>query len=102
MQGPCCWQHAAASRRRWRRPGSSLSRADASSTVLTDYTIVVGEEQAPFSYRLIYDPSAIDERMSYSLRARITMDGDLTSTERVDPFGAKPGEPVRVMVSRTQ
>jgi putative lipoprotein len=78
------------------------SRADVPATVLTDYTHVVGEEQAPYSVRLVYNPEAIDERMTYGLRARIEQDGKLmfTSTEHIDPFAGEPGEPVRIMVSR--
>jgi putative lipoprotein len=78
------------------------SRADAPAVVLTDYTHVVGEEQGPYSFRLAYDPSAIDERMTYGLRARILNDGDLlfVSTEHVDPFAGTPGEPIRIMASR--
>jgi putative lipoprotein len=50
----------------------------------------------------VYDPSAIDDRMRYGLRARIEMDGKLmfTSTEHIDPFAGEPGEPVRIMVSK--
>jgi putative lipoprotein len=78
------------------------SRADAPATVLTDYTYVVNEEQQPFPFRLVYNPEAIDERMTYGLRARIEQDGQLmfTSTEHIDPFAGQPGEPVRIMVSR--
>jgi putative lipoprotein len=90
-------------------PGASVivtledqSRADAPATVLTDYTHVVDEAQQPFSFRLVYDPAAIDTRMNYGLRARIEHDGDLlfTSTEHIDPFAGEPGEPVRIRVSR--
>ncbi len=75
------------------------SRADAPSTVLTDYTYVVTDKQQPFPFRLVYNPSAIDERMTYGLRARILQDGKLlfTSTEHIEPF---TGEPVRIQVSR--
>jgi len=78
------------------------SRADAPATVITDYTHIV-DGQGPYSFRLVYDPVAIDERMSYGLRARIVHDGELmfSSTERIDPFAGLPGEPVRIMVSRT-
>jgi len=50
----------------------------------------------------VYDPRAIDERMTYGLRARIEQDGELmfTSTEHIDPFAGEPGEPVRIMVTR--
>jgi putative lipoprotein len=75
------------------------SRADAPATVITDYTHTV-DGPGPYSFRLVYDPAAIDERMTYGLRARIEQDGELmfTSTEHIDPFA---GEPVRIMVSRT-
>ena len=78
------------------------SRVDAPATVITDYTHIV-QGQGPYSFRLVYDPSAIDERMTYGLRARIEKDGELmfNSTEHLDPFSSEPGEPVRIMVSRT-
>ena len=74
------------------------SRADATATILTDYTHVVDDDQQPFAFRLVYDPAAIDERMTYGLRARIMQDGKLlfTSTEHVDPFA---GNPVRILVT---
>jgi putative lipoprotein len=77
------------------------SRADAPATVITDYTHIV-DGQGPYSFRLVYDPAAIDERMTYGLRARIEHDGKLmfSSTEHIDPFAGEPGEPVRIMVSR--
>lgn len=77
------------------------SRADAPATVITDYTHVVDGQAPPYSFRLVFDPSAIDERVRYGLRARIEHDGKLmfTSTEHIDPFASGPGEPVRIMVS---
>jgi putative lipoprotein len=77
------------------------SRADAPATIMTDYTHVV-DGPGPYSFRLMYDPAAIDERMRYGLRARIEKDGELmfTSTEHIDPFAGEPGEPVRIMVSK--
>lgn len=56
----------------------------------------------PYSFRLVFDPQSIDDRMTYGLRARIEMDGQLlfTSTEHIDPFAGERGEPVRIMVSR--
>ncbi len=74
------------------------SRADAPATVVTDYVHTV-DGAGPYSFRLVYDPAAIDERKRYGLRARIEHDGGLmfTSTEHIEPF---TGEPVRIMVSR--
>lgn len=78
------------------------SRADAPATVITDYTYVVDGKAPPYPFRLVYDPSAIDERMTYGVRARIIKDDQLifTSTEYIDPFADGPGEPVRIMVTR--
>ncbi|MGD8810816.1 MAG: YbaY family lipoprotein [Gammaproteobacteria bacterium] len=80
------------------------SRADAPATVIADYTHVVDEAQGPYSFRLVYDPAAIDERMTYGLRARIEHDGDLmfTTMEHIDPFAGEPGERLRVMVTRLE
>ncbi len=76
------------------------SRADAPATVITDHTHIV-DGQGPYSFRLVYDPAAIDERMTYGLRARIEHDGRLmfSSTAHIDPFASEPGQPVRIMVS---
>lgn len=73
------------------------SRADAPATILTDYTHVV-DGAPPYPFRLVYDPSAIDERMRYGLRAKILHDGELmfTSTEYIDPFA----DEVQIMVVR--
>lgn len=77
------------------------SRADAPATEITDYTHIV-DGQGPYPFRLVYDPAAIDERLTYGVRARIEQDGKLvfTSTEQLDPFANEPGEPLRIMVSR--
>lgn len=75
------------------------SRADAPATVITDYTHIVDDKQGPYPFRIVYDPSAIDERMTYGLRVRIEHEGRLmfSSTEHIDPF---TGNPVRIMVAR--
>jgi putative lipoprotein len=77
------------------------SRVDAPATVITDYTHIVNGE-GPYTFRLVVDPAAIDERMRYGLRARVEYDSELLfiSTEHIDPFAGEPGEPVRIMVSR--
>lgn len=79
------------------------SRADAPAVVITDYTYVVDNKAPPYPFRLVYDPEAIDDRMTYGLRAKIVRDDTLlfTSTEHIDPFSGQPGEPVRIMVTRT-
>ncbi|MEJ2535169.1 MAG: META domain-containing protein [Gammaproteobacteria bacterium] len=90
------------------RPGAEVrvvledqSRMDAPATVITDYTHVV-DGPPPYAFRLVFNPSMIDERMRYGLRARIERDGQLefTSTEHIDPFAGEAGEPIEIVVSR--
>ena len=73
-----------------------ISRADALASVITTVTYTL-DGGPPYAYRLEYDPSRIDERMRYALRARITREGKLlfTNTEYIDPFS---GNPVEIMV----
>lgn len=77
------------------------SRMDAPATVLAEYTHNV-DGAPPYPFRLVVDPSAIDERMRYGLRARIEHEGELmfTSTEHIDPFAGEPGERITIMVTR--
>ncbi|MGD8358709.1 MAG: META domain-containing protein [Lysobacterales bacterium] len=76
------------------------SRMDAPAEEITDYTHIV-DGPGPFRYRLVYDPTKIDERMRYGLRATIRNQGQLlfTSTEHIDPFASPVGEPIEIMVS---
>jgi putative lipoprotein len=54
-----------------------VSRADAPATVLGQATI---EGAGPYEFSIAYDPSRIDERMSYSVRGKVSVDGQLTFT----------------------
>jgi len=76
------------------------SRMDVPATRITDYTHTV-DGPPPYTFRLVYDPSAIDDRMRYGLRARIEHEGKLlfTSTENIDPFAVAAGEEIKIMVS---
>lgn len=73
-----------------------ISRADAMATVITtvSYSLDGGP---PYPFSLEYDPSRIEARMRYALRARITREGKLlfTNTEYIDPFS---GNPVKILV----
>jgi putative lipoprotein len=77
------------------------SRMDAPATVITDYTHVASGPP-PYDFRMVVDPSMIDDRMRYGLRARIEHEDQLmfTSTEHIDPFAGAAGEPIEIMVSR--
>jgi putative lipoprotein len=86
------------------RPGAELevqlediSRADALATVITTVTYTL-EGGPPYPFSIQYDPTRIDPRMRYALRARITENGALrfTNTEYIDPFAASP---ISIMVS---
>ncbi len=86
------------------RPGAELevqlediSRADALATVITTVTYTL-DGGPPYPFSIEYDPTRIDPRMRYALRARITESGALrfTTTEYIDPFAAAP---IEIMVS---
>lgn len=74
-----------------------ISRADAMATVITTVTYTL-DGAPPYPFSIEYDPSRIDPRMRYALRARITDDGELrfTNTEYINPFS---GAPVRILVT---
>jgi putative lipoprotein len=48
-----------------------ISRADAPSTVIAEQTIVTTGQQVPIPFTLIYDPTQIDPRGRYTVRAQI-------------------------------
>ncbi len=54
-----------------------VSRADAAAIVIDTQTIEAGGQQVPFAFQLSYDPAQIDERFTYAVQARITVDGEL-------------------------
>jgi len=78
------------------------SRMDAPATEITRYTHNV-DGGPPYPFRLVIDPTKIDDRMTYGLRARVENEGKLmfTSTEHIDPFALPAGEPIEIMVTRT-
>jgi uncharacterized lipoprotein YbaY/heat shock protein HslJ len=61
-----------------------VSRADAPATVIAFTTLEADGRQVPLPFYLPYDPTQIDERNSYAVQARITIDGELRfiTTER--------------------
>ncbi len=92
------------------RPGTQLevqlqdiSRADALATVMASVTSTP-DTAPPYNFRIEYDFSWIDPRMTYALRATLSYGDKLlfTSTEYINPFGEQPldilvkrvGEPV--------
>jgi putative lipoprotein len=77
------------------------SRMDVPATEITRYTHTV-DGGPPYRFRLVIDPSVVDDRMTYGLRARIENEGRLmfTSTEKIDPFAQPAGQPIEIMVSK--
>ncbi|NWF81886.1 MAG: YbaY family lipoprotein [Chloroflexi bacterium] len=61
-----------------------VSRADAPAIVLATSSFQAGGRQVPFPFALPYDPARIDERYTYAVQARITLNGQLRfiATER--------------------
>jgi uncharacterized lipoprotein YbaY len=55
-----------------------VSRADAPAVVIASQTIETQGMQVPIPFVLEYDPGVIDPRMTYSVSARITENGQLT------------------------
>lgn len=53
-----------------------VSRADAPAILLGEQTITAGH-QVPIPFRIEYDPNQVDEKHTYSVVARITIDGQL-------------------------
>jgi putative lipoprotein len=75
-----------------------ISRADALATVMSS-VMLKAEGGPPYPFEIEYDPSRIDDRMRYALRATISSGNRLlfTSTDYIDPF---MGEQVEVLVRR--
>jgi uncharacterized lipoprotein YbaY len=55
----------------------NVSRADAPAIPLAAQTLVVGDRQVLIPFELMYDPDQIEPGLTYALRARITVDGEL-------------------------
>lgn len=75
-----------------------ISRADASAVVLGEQTITTMGRQVPIPFEIAYDPSAIDERLTYSVRARITVDGQLLFTSTTATLVITRGRPTDVEI----
>jgi heat shock protein HslJ/uncharacterized lipoprotein YbaY len=78
-----------------------VSRADAPALVIATQTIVAGGRQVPFAFELPYDPAQIDERYSYAVQARITVNDQLRfiTTERFSVITrGNPTQDVEVLV----
>jgi putative lipoprotein len=80
----------------------NASRADTTATVLGEQSIDMAGRQVPIPFEIAYDPANIDLRMTYTVRARITVDGQLlfTSTTSIQVIThGRPSE-VEIVVER--
>lgn len=75
-----------------------ISKADAMATVMAT-VLLQPASGPPYPFAIEYDPSTIDPRMRYALRATIAVDGRMmfSSTDYIDPFA---GNPVEILVRR--
>jgi uncharacterized lipoprotein YbaY len=79
-----------------------VSRADAPAQMIASQTITTSGENVPIPFVLMYDPAEIDPRSTYTLGARITVDGDLqwiNAGRYAVLTGGNPTDHVVVMVS---
>jgi uncharacterized lipoprotein YbaY len=78
------------------------SRADAPAVVLGEQMITTGGSQVPIPFEIAYDPAVIDQRFTYSVRARITVDGQLWFTSTTATLVITRGNPsdVELVVQR--
>jgi putative lipoprotein len=56
---------------------SDASLADARAKVIAEQTINLGQRQVPVPFALTFDPGRIDAKHTYSVSAKITVDGKL-------------------------
>jgi putative lipoprotein len=57
---------------------SDVSLADAPAKMIAEQTINLGQRQVPIPFALTFDPSKIDSKHTYSVSAKITVDGKLS------------------------
>lgn len=57
---------------------SDVSLADAPAKVIAEQTINLGQRQVPVPFALTFDPTKIDSKHTYSMSAKITVDGKLS------------------------
>jgi putative lipoprotein len=80
-----------------------ISKADAPAVVLGSQVIQANGKQPPFPFSISYDPAQIQPNGRYTLRATITVDGQLifTSTQAYPVItGGNPVKDVEIIVQR--
>ena len=80
-----------------------VSRMDVPAEVLDSVKIPSAGRQVPIPFTLRYDPAQIDERYTYTVSARITVDGVLTwitTTQHRVLTGGAPTDNVEIIVEQ--
>lgn len=75
---------------------SDVSQADAPAKIIAEQTINLGQRQVPVPFVLAFDPSKTDAKHSYSVSAKITVDGVLMFTTEQSYPVLTNGHPSRV------
>jgi putative lipoprotein len=75
-----------------------VSRADAPAVVLGEQVIRMEGRQVPIPFEIPYDPSKIDDRHRYVVRASIHLDGELVFTSTKEHPVLTQGYPATVEV----
>jgi putative lipoprotein len=82
-----------------------VSRQDVAATLISEQVIVTEGEQVPVAYTLPYDPAEIDDRYTYSVSARIEIDGQLAwISDTMNPVISRgaPTSDVEIVVVQVQ
>jgi putative lipoprotein len=80
-----------------------ISKADAPAVALGEQVIQTNGKQPPFPFSISYDPAQIQPNGRYTLRATITVDGQLmfTSTQIYPVItGGNPVKDIEIIVQR--
>ncbi|HMR01484.1 MAG TPA: YbaY family lipoprotein [Candidatus Gracilibacteria bacterium] len=84
---------------------ADTSRADAPATTIDEVMIPAEGNQVPIPFELTYNPTQIDERYTYTVRAKITLDDELikTSTQAYPVITRdNPTDNIVIMVENVQ
>jgi putative lipoprotein len=79
-----------------------LSTADGPSKVIAEEKITLGDRQVPVPFELKFDPSAIDPKHSYSVSAKIMVDGELRFISDQSNAVLTLGNPMKVEITVEQ
>jgi len=75
-----------------------VSRADAPAVEIGKQVIELKGRQVPVPFEISYDPAKIDERFSYSVAARITVEGRLVFISDTNHAVITRGNPNQVTI----